>query len=138
MTNIYIIKSIFIKMKEIIKQRLLEMSEEKIDTSKIKIRKVVVNNLLVYTPFYDGNRMGAFRLLPVSDGYKVFGTVLYDKYKGKGLGKGMYRYIIRDLAKENKILYSDDKQSVDAARVWGSLVKMGMAEKTGDTYKSKI
>jgi hypothetical protein len=125
-------------MKEIIKQRLLEMSEEKIDTSKIKIRKVMVNNLLVYTPFYNGNRMGAFRLTPIDGGYKVFGTVLYDDYKGKGFGKGMYRYIIKDLAKDGNTLYSDDKQSEDATRVWDSLVSIGIAEKTGSTYKSKI
>lgn len=125
-------------MKEFIRQRLLETVLNNIDTSKIKIRKAVVNNLLVYTPFYDGNRMGAFRLKPFGDDYKIFATVLYDDYKGKGLGKGMYRYIIKDLSKENKLLYSDDMQSADAARVWDSLVSMGVAEKTGETYKSKV
>ena len=74
----------------------------------------------------------------LDDDYKIFATVLYDDYKGKGLGKGMYRYIIKDLSKENKSLYSDDMQSADAARVWDSLVSMGMAEKTGETYKSKV
>jgi hypothetical protein len=124
-------------MKDFIKTRLLEGIENEIDTSKIRIKKTMVNNLLVYIPFYDGVRMGAFRLRPVPDGFKVFETLLYDKYQGKGLGKGMYKYIIRDLSKENKILYSDDKQSTDAARVWDSLVSMGIAEKTGNTYKSK-
>lgn len=125
-------------MKNFIRKKLLESIDKTIDTSKIKIKKMIVNNLLVYTPFYDGNRMGAFRLKPLPDGYKVFGTVLYDDYKGKGLGKGMYRYIIKDLAKDSKVLYSDDKQSTEAARVWDSLVVMGLAEKTGETYKSKI
>ena len=124
-------------MREFIKQKLTEALADKLDTSKIKIKKAVVNNLLVYTPFYDGNRMGAFRLRPFGDDYKIFGTVLYDDYKGHGLGKGMYRYIIKDLKKENKTLYSDDMQSADAARVWDGLVAMGMAEKTGETYKSK-
>jgi hypothetical protein len=124
-------------MKDFIKTRLLEGIENEIDTSRIRIKKTMVNNLLVYIPFYDGVRMGAFRLRPVPDGFKVFETLLYDKYQGKGLGKGMYKYIIRDLSKENKILYSDDKQSTDAARVWDSLVSMGIAEKTGNTYKSK-
>jgi hypothetical protein len=124
-------------MKDFIKTRLLEGIENEIDTSKIRIKKTMVNNLLVYIPFYDGVRMGAFRLRPVPDGFKVFETLLYDKYQGKGLGKGMYKYIIKDLSKENKILYSDDKQSTDAARVWDSLVSMGIAEKTGNTYKSK-
>ena len=80
---------------------------------------------------------GATVFASLAIGFKVFETLLYDKYQGKGLGKGMYKYIIRDLSKENKILYSDDKQSTDAARVWDSLVSMGIAEKTGNTYKSK-
>lgn len=125
-------------MKDFIKAKLLENIENEIDTSKIRIKKTIVNNLLVYIPFYDGVRMGAFRLRPVADGFKVFETLLYDKYQGKGLGKGMYRHIIKDLSKEGKVLYSDDKQSTDAARVWDSLVSMGIAEKTGSTYKSKI
>lgn len=125
-------------MKAFIKRKLLEGIENEIDTSKIKIKKMVVNNLLVYIPFYDGIRMGSFRLRPVSDGFKIFETVLYDKYKGKGLGKGMYMYIIRDLSKEGKILHSDDKQSGDAARVWDSLVLSGVAEKNDNIYKSKI
>jgi predicted GNAT family acetyltransferase len=124
-------------MKEFIKQKLTEVLTNKLDTSKIKIKKAVVNDLLVYTPFYDGNRMGAFRLRPFGDDYKIFGTVLYDDYKGKGLGKGMYRYIIKDLNKNGKSLYSDDMQSAEAAGVWDSLVSMGVAEKTGGTYKSK-
>jgi hypothetical protein len=125
-------------MKNFIRRKLLESIDKTIDTSKIKIKKMVVNNLLVYIPFYDGVRMGAFRLRPVPDGFKVFETLLYDAYREKGLGKGMYRYIIKDLAKDGKILYSDDKQSLEAARVWDSLIAMGIAEKTGDTYKSKI
>jgi predicted GNAT family acetyltransferase len=124
-------------MKDFIKQKLSEALDDKLDTSKIRIKKALVNNLLVYTPFYDGNRMGAFRLRPFGDDYKIFGTVLYDDYKGQGLGKGMYRYIIKDLQKDGKALYSDDMQSADAARVWDSLVSLGMAEKTGETYKSK-
>jgi hypothetical protein len=125
-------------MKDFIRKKLLESVDKPLDTSRIRIKKMIVNNLLVYAPFYGGDRMGAFRLLPLSDGYRMVGAVLYDDYKGKGLGKGMYRYIIKDLAKENKILYSDNKQSTDAARVWNSLVNMGIAEKTGNTYRSKI
>lgn len=124
-------------MKEFIKQKISEALLNEIDTSKIRIKKAIVNNLLVYTPFYGNNRMGAFRLKPFGDDYKIFGTVLYDDYKGQGLGKGMYKYIIKDLKKDGKTLYSDDMQSSDAARVWDNLVLLGIAEKTGNTYKSK-
>lgn len=108
-----------------------------LDKSKIKIRKGVINNLLVYSPIYDGDKMGAFRLKKVEDGFKIFGSVLYDDFQGIGLGKAMYKYIIKDLARKGLTLYSDDNQSSQASRVWDKLVDMGVAEKIGGIYKSK-
>lgn len=119
-----------------LKKHIFEAENEKIDTSKIKIKRQVVNNLLVFTPFYGAERMGAFRLKPFGDDYKVFGVVLYDKFKGQGLGKGMYRYIIKTLAKEGKKLFSDDKQSPEAQNVWNSLVRNGFASTTDTGYVS--
>jgi GNAT superfamily N-acetyltransferase len=124
-------------VKEFIKNKLREnLQPEKIDTSKIKIKKNFTNGLLVFLPFYEGNRMGSFRLEPFNDDYKIFGTVLYDRFKGQGLGKGMYKYIIRQLKKEGKKLYSDDNQSPDAVNVWNSLVKDGLAITTDTGFVS--
>jgi len=124
-------------MKDFIKNKLRESLEvEKIDTSKIRIKSQFTNGLLVFLPVYEGNRMGSFRLEPFNDDYKIFGTVLYDKYKGQGLGKGMYKYIIRQLKKEGKKLYSDDNQSSEAVNVWNSLVKDGVATTTDNGYVS--
>ena len=123
-------------MKNFIKHKLREGTSNLIDTSRIKIKNQVVNNLLVFIPFYDNDRMGAFRLRPFNDGYKIFETILYDRYKGQGLGKGMYKYIIRTLNKENKKLYSDDNQSPEAQNVWNSLVADGLAIKIDNHYES--
>lgn len=124
-------------MKDFIKNKLRESLEaEKIDTSKIRVKSQFTNGLLVFLPVYDGNRMGSFRLEPFNDDYKIFGTVLYDKYKGQGLGKGMYKYIIRQLKKEGKKLYSDDNQSSEAVNVWNSLVRDGIATTTDNGYVS--
>jgi len=127
-------------MRDFIKNKLKEnLEQEKINTSKIKIKTSVVNNLLVFLPFYDGERMGAFRLRPFNDDYKIFETVLYDRFKGQGLGKGMYRFIIKKLATEGKKLYSDDKQSQEAYNVWESLVRNGLAIKLeNNTFVSSI
>ncbi len=127
-------------MKDFIKNKLKEnLEKEKLDTSKIKIKTTVVNNLLVFLPFYDGERMGAFRLRPFNDDYKVFETVLYDRFKGQGLGKGMYKFIIKKLATEGKKLYSDDKQSQEAYNVWESLVRDGLATRLeNNTFVSSI
>jgi hypothetical protein len=124
-------------MKEFIKNKLREnLQSEKIDTSKIRIKSQFTNGLLVFLPVYEGSRMGSFRLEPFNDDYKIFGTVLYDRFKGQGLGKGMYKYIIRQLKKEGKKLYSDDNQSSEAVNVWNSLVKDGIATTTDNGYVS--
>ena len=126
-------------MKEFIKKHvrnLLLENEEKIDTSKIRVKKQLVNDLLVFSPYYGNEKMGAFRLEPFGDNYKIFAALLYDRFKGKGLGKGMYKYIIKSLKKDGKTLYSDLSQSPDAKRVWDSLVRDGFAEFDGTQYRS--
>jgi len=108
-----------------------------IDTSKIKIKNMEVNGLLVFVPHYGEERMGAFRLRPVQDGYKVKETVLYDRFRNQGIGKGLYRFMIRKLQSQGKRLYSDDYQSADAAKVWDALVRDGVAVKLPNgTYAS--
>jgi hypothetical protein len=112
---------------------------ENIDTSKIRIRSSMVNGLLVYVPTYDSERMGAFRLKPYGDDWQIDSVLLYDRYKGMGLGKGMYRFIIKHLATQYKKLYSDKLQSQDARNVWESLVNDGLAISMNDgTYVSKV
>jgi GNAT superfamily N-acetyltransferase len=112
-------------------------TQDKLDTSKIKIKNMEVNGLLVFVPHYGEERMGAFRLRPVQDGYKIKETVLYDRFRNQGIGKGLYRFMIRKLQSQGKRLYSDDYQSADAANVWNALVRDGVAVKLPNgTYAS--
>jgi len=116
---------------------ILKEITDDIDSSKVKIRRQVVNGLLVVSPYYEGVPMGAFRMKPFSNDYKITGVLLYDRFKGKGIGKKMYAYIIKTLAKEGKKLYSDDHQSSEAKHVWDSLVRNGYATPTENGYVSK-
>lgn len=116
---------------------LIKEITQEIDSSKIKIRKQIVNNLLVFSPYYEGVKMGAFRMKPFDNDYKITAVLLYDKFKGKGIGKKMYIYIIKTLAKEGKKLYSDDHQTPEAKNVWESLVRSGYAIPTENGYVSK-
>ncbi len=125
-------------MRDFIKKKLHEGLNEPIDTSKIRIKNTLVNNLTVFIPFYGSERMGAFRLKPFGENYKIDSTLLYDRYKGQGLGKGMYKYMISFLKKQGKKLISDDSQSPEAQHVWDSLVSDGFAVKNGSTYESLI
>jgi len=112
---------------------------ENLDTSKIKIRSTLVNGLLVYLPTYDGERMGAFRLRPHGTDWQIDSVLLYDRFKGAGIGKGMYRFIIKHLAQQQKKLYSDKMQSQEALNVWQSLVTAGLAiPLEGGTFVSKV
>lgn len=123
-------------IKEYFRELINETNDDSIDLSKIRIKSNTVNNLLVFTPFYNGKPIGAFRLKHFGDDYKVHGTVLYDGFKHKGIGKNMYRYIIRKLSNDNKKLYSDDFQSPDAQNVWNSLIRNGLAKKTETGFVS--
>ena len=92
---------------------------------------------MVFIPYYNDDRMGAFRLRPVQGGYKVKETVLYDRYRNQGIGKGLYRFMIRKLQSQGQRLYSDDYQSAEAAGVWDALVRDGVAVKLSNgTYAS--
>jgi len=109
--------------------------QDKLDMSQVKIKRAVVNGLLVFIPHYNGERMGAFRLRPVAGGYRIKETVLYDRYRSQGVGKAMYRYMIRKLKEQGNRLYSDSYQSAEAAGVWDALVRDGVAVKLPDgTY----
>jgi GNAT superfamily N-acetyltransferase len=126
-------------MKDLIKsqvKKLLSENENDIDISKIKVQKRNINNLLVFSPFYNGEKMGAFRIQPYGNNYSVYGALLYDRFRGKGIGKRMYKYMIKQLKKENKILYSDLRQTPDAKRVWDSLVRDGYASFDGERFHS--
>jgi len=116
---------------------ILKEITDDIDSSKVKIRRKVVNGLLVFIPYYDGEPMGAFRMKPFDNDYKITAVILYDRFKGKGIGKKMYIYIIKTLAKEGKKLYSDDHQSPEAKYVWDSLVRNGYAIPTENGYMSR-
>ena len=124
-------------IREQIKSLLFEDETEKLDLSKVRIKRQVVKGLLVFTPYYDGVLMGAFRMKPFNNDYKITAVVLYDRFKGKGMGKNMYRYIIKTLTKEGKKLYSDNYQSPEAKNVWDSLVRNGYAIPTENGYVSK-
>jgi GNAT superfamily N-acetyltransferase len=115
-----------------------ELQQEPLDLSKVKISKRIANGLITYLPTYNGERMGSFRIEPAENGYSIFGTVLYDRFRNKGFGYKMYVYIIKQLKKEGKHLYSDKFQSSDALRIWEKLVNNGLAEKDGNIFKSII
>lgn len=115
-----------------------ELQQEPLDLSKVKISKRIANGLITYLPTYNDERMGSFRIEPTEDGYSIFGTVLYDRFRNKGFGYKMYVYIINQLKKEGKHLYSDKFQSSDALRIWEKLVDNGLAEKEGNIFKSII
>lgn len=130
-------------MKEIIKNRLStlledssEFNNKKVDKSKIKIKQQEVNGLLVFSPYYYDQKIGAFRLEPIGNDYSVFATIIYDRFRGQGIGLGMYKYIIKTLRKKGKKLYSDTNQTNDALKVWNELVADGFATTTDKGFVS--
>jgi hypothetical protein len=124
-------------MKKLIIEQLRKLITEEIDRGKIRIKKQSINGLLIFSPYYEDEKMGGFRTKPFEDGYMIDSTILYDRFRGFGIGKDIYLYIIKTLAKENKPLYSDLHQTPEAKDVWEKLVAKGYADRTENGYKSK-
>lgn len=75
--------------------------------------------------------------------WQIRGISFKDKYRNKGLGKKLYKWLNMQAAKENKVLYSDDQDgtpntSEAALRVWNSLERLGIVEKVKDNEGNEI
>jgi ribosomal protein S18 acetylase RimI-like enzyme len=60
------------------------------------------------------------------------GLEVSPEYRGKGIGKEVYRKLNEEAKKRGQVLVSDMIVSGDAERVWESLVRSGEAEKIGE------
>jgi len=114
-----------------------ESEKIKVDLSLVRIKKQWVNNLLVFSPYYENKPIGGFRLKKFEDGYKVESVSIYEAYRNNGIGKNMYLHMIKTLQKENMPLYSDNAQTPAAKAIWEKLVDKGIAVRTENGYKSK-
>jgi ribosomal protein S18 acetylase RimI-like enzyme len=66
------------------------------------------------------------------------GLEISPEYRGRGIGKEVYRRMNENAKERGQVLVSDIITSDDAKRVWESLVKSGEAEKIGETmYRFK-
>jgi hypothetical protein len=68
---------------------------------------------------------------------RVNSSVLPVFARGKGLGKAMYKQVAEHLARNGMTLSSGMHTSEEAARVWDSLVREGVAETDGRGWRMK-
>lgn len=101
----------------------------------LDIKVSTVNNKLVYEPTVDGEKIGALRLIKYGDGYRVDSVTISEDFRGQGVGTDLYKRAINDLLKEGKSLYSLKVRAPFADKIWTSLVKDGIATKSGNDYK---
>ncbi|MBN1683755.1 hypothetical protein JW865_09420 [Candidatus Bathyarchaeota archaeon] len=86
---------------------------------------------------YDGESVGYVDTFE-NDNSATIANIRIEKGQGLGMGKDTLRDLNKQFSKEGKVLKSSDNQSVDAKRVWESLVKSNEAVKIGDTkYEMK-
>jgi len=100
-------------------------------SSKVELKHKIAH---VYDIIYNGKRIGNFELpLDLEGSSVLIGDVEIDeKYRGKGLGVETYKAAINLSNKPIISLLATD----EANRVWESLVRQGLAEKTENGYKS--
>ena len=107
---------------------------DRILKDNVKVDKFEANGKLVYEPTFKGQKMGALRLTPHKNGYKVDSVVVYDRFKNKGVAKRLYNFTIKDLVRQGKSLYSLNIRAPYAENIWNSLVEQGVAKKQGKDY----
>ena len=100
-------------------------------SSKVELKHKIAH---VYDIIYNGKRIGNFELPLDLDGDNILiGDVeIEEEYRGKGLGVEIYKAAINLSNKPIISLLATD----EANRVWESLVRRGLAEKTENGYKS--
>lgn len=83
-----------------------------------------------YKVVYDGEEVGELSLDEYDGANDSIKWVQLDeKYRNKGLGKALYKYLNKRANERNKVLYSDEFDiRPDAQRVWNSLKREGLAE----------
>lgn len=107
---------------------------DRILKDNVKVDKFEANGKLVYEPTFKGQKMGALRLTPHKNGYKVDSVVVYDRFKNKGVAKRLYNFTIKDLVRQGKSLYSLNIRAPYAENIWNNLVEQGVAKKQGKDY----
>lgn len=91
-----------------------------------------INSLSVHYP--EGDKLGDIVLYPYEGGYKVTQTYMPSEYRGKGLGKGLYKEAIDYALKKGKKFYSDMSLSKDAMRIYQSLMRHGYKFEENKNY----
>lgn len=101
--------------------------------SQIDYQNFQNNNLRSHMFIENNSKLGSIRTKPTQRGEKVDSAIVYEAYRGQGVGTELYLETIRNLMIEGKILESDNSQTAPAKRIWEKLVEWGLAIKTGES-----
>lgn len=112
------------KLKNKIKKLTLKVSSDK----DISVHEEMYRNELKYIDIHYPNeteKSGNIILSPYKDGVKIDQSYIPTKFKGKGLGKSLYKKAI-DYALEKRLkFYSDTTLSREAQNIYRSLIRNG-------------
>jgi GNAT superfamily N-acetyltransferase len=107
----------------------IHLNKESVEEETVNIK--YFEELKAVLAWKEGERIGALRVEPYLEGYRVESVVVSPEYRGLGIAKEMYREAFSTLG----TLYSDQQQSPTAKKVWDSLVNTGEAERTQERYR---
>ena len=110
----------------LLKQALILEAEQE-ETVNIRY----IEDLHAVVASVGGKRVGALRVKPFKEGYKVDAVSVNPDYRKLGIGTEMYRVAFEALHS----LHSDMHQTPDAKRIWNSLINSGEAKRVGDRFR---
>ena len=112
---------------------------------EVKNFKLIPNNekhpedANTYDVIYNDEKIGVVALFEGKSKI-IKGVKLDEKFRNKGLGKKLYKFLNLQANLQGGILFSDpEQQSADARRLWGSLIKEGVVNRaTADEQSLKF
>ena len=112
---------------------------------EVKNFKLIPNNekhpedANTYDVIYNNEKIGVVALFEGKNKI-IKGVKLDEKFRNKGLGKKLYKFLNLQANLQGGVLFSDpEQQSADARRLWGSLIKEGVVNRaTADEQSLKF
>lgn len=101
----------------------------KVNQTDMRVERVVTKDYTSYIPYIGKTRLGSLRIKTdlVADQMTI-----YKKYKGRGYGKALFQYAIRDFAEQGMYIKTPQIYSEDAQILLSSLEKDGVMTKQED------
>lgn len=100
-----------------------------VNQTDMRVERVVTKDYTSYIPYLGSTRLGSLR---IKTNLVADQMTIYKKFKGRGYGKALFQYAIRDFAEQGMYITTPQVYSADAQSLLSSLEQDGVMTKQED------